>query len=293
VGHRDLEELSKEELIRELRKLQAASRAATELEAQTSARYADLDELAPVGYCTLDLEGRICEVNRAGAALLGCARDGLTGRSFGTVAPLADARAFEVHLERCAQGNTRVTSEIVFKRGRRGTRVVQVVSEPLYDASGRATAFRTIMSDISEAKELEAKLRLLALAGETFHASLDYGETLEAIAHLAVPALADACVLDVLGEGGGVERQVVFADPRSKSGGPRGSSSSSRVPAGTRRRRASARRASRCSFRTSPPGSSGASRTTHATPTRCALRACGRSSWCRSSVVAAHSAPSA
>jgi PAS domain S-box-containing protein len=243
---RDFDRMSKGELIRELKKLEAGRPSAAddaassperlihelhvhqvELEMQnrelreaqehleaSRARYADLYDFAPVGYCTLGPEGEIREINLAGAVLLGVAREGLLGRSFASAATLADRRHFLTHVKQCLQENARVTSELTLPLRGRGARVVQVVSEPLRDEAGVTTACRTVFSDISERKQLESKLRLLAEAGETLASSLDYATTLEAVARLAVPALADLCMVDVLGEAGKVERPVVlFADP--------------------------------------------------------------------------------
>src|SRR5258706_3839229 len=127
MSARDLETMSKEELIRELRKLETSEQrfAATaaepnrervihdlyvqevELEMQNrelreaqvrledaTLRYSDLYDFAPVGYCTLDPEGHLREINLAGAALLGAPRDELVGKSLASVCPLEDRRGF-------------------------------------------------------------------------------------------------------------------------------------------------------------------------------------------------------
>jgi signal transduction histidine kinase len=128
-------------------------------------------------------------------------------------------------MKRCVDEKRRVTSELVFSLGTRAVRTVQIVSDPLRDESGVTTAYRTILVDISELKELENKLRLLSEAGKSLAASLDYTATLNATARLAVPALADLCMVDlnadvpgdlnadVQDESGKIERvAVVFAD---------------------------------------------------------------------------------
>jgi PAS domain S-box-containing protein len=57
-----------------------------------------------------------------------------------------------------------------------------------------------------EAVRARRRLALLAAAGTTLSASLDYEATLEGIAHLVVPELADWCLLDVLEEDGSVKQ---------------------------------------------------------------------------------------
>lgn len=245
-----LEEMSKEELIAELRKLTAAeSRCAAtagqadregllhnlhvhqvELEMQNrelreaqerleavSSRYADLYDFAPVGYLTLGPQGNIREINLTGAALLGAPRERLVGSLFQAVAPIKDKLSFHAHLRRCAEAQARVTSELGFRLGERGTRVVQLISDPIRDKGGATTSYRTILLDISEPKELERKLRLLSEAGELLASSLDYQTTVQSVARIAVPALADLCTIDVLGEGGKAPQRVVrFADPKKQ-----------------------------------------------------------------------------
>ncbi|HEX2188926.1 MAG TPA: PAS domain-containing protein, partial [Longimicrobiaceae bacterium] len=65
-----------------------------------------------------------------------------------------------------------------------------------------------------EAEEAERRTAFLADAGAVLAASLDYEATLESLARLAVPRLADWCAVDVLDEHGAVRRlAVVHPDP--------------------------------------------------------------------------------
>ena len=60
----------------------------------------------------------------------------------------------------------------------------------------------------------EERLRFLAEASEILAATLDYEIELERIARLTVPALADWCVVDLLGEDGTLHRlAMVHRDP--------------------------------------------------------------------------------
>jgi PAS domain S-box-containing protein len=76
-----------------------------------------------------------------------------------------------------------------------------------------------VLRDATERKLLERNQRLLAEAGVTLAASLEYEETLRTVAQLPVPVLADCCIVDVV-EGGREEsrriRRIVstHADPR-------------------------------------------------------------------------------
>ena len=61
-------------------------------------------------------------------------------------------------------------------------------------------------------------MRFLAEAGQALAASLDWEQTLMQVARLAVPALADWCIVDVLEEDGVTIKQVAVAaaDPRKE-----------------------------------------------------------------------------
>ena len=65
-----------------------------------------------------------------------------------------------------------------------------------------------------EAQAAERRATFLAEATSLLSSSLDYEKTLEAIAHAAVPWVADWCGVDVVGEDGGVRRlAVAHVDP--------------------------------------------------------------------------------
>lgn len=66
----------------------------------------------------------------------------------------------------------------------------------------------------AEAQRAERRAAFLARAGAELAASLDYQATLEKVAALAVPALADWCAVDMVGEDRRLERlAVVHVDP--------------------------------------------------------------------------------
>ena len=194
---------------RNLERLRARQRLEEE-----SGRYIDLYDFAPVGCCTMDAAGHIQDINLTGAELLGAPRRELRGQLFAAVAPLEDSRPFRAHLKRCVETKARVTSELTFSLGTRGTRTVQIISDPVLDWSGATIGGRTAFIDISETKQLENKLRLLSEAGPALTSSLDSSAILDAVARIAVPELAGLCMVDVLGESGEIERPLVaFADP--------------------------------------------------------------------------------
>ena len=71
-----------------------------------------------------------------------------------------------------------------------------------------------IIEDVTDAKEAELRQRFLAEAGQLLAATLDYEQTLERIARMIVPRLADWCAIDMVDESGGVlQVAVAHVDP--------------------------------------------------------------------------------
>ncbi|MEH2434874.1 MAG: PAS domain S-box protein [Nostoc sp.] len=68
--------------------------------------------------------------------------------------------------------------------------------------------------DITERKQAEERLRHIAQTSSLLSTSLDYEETLEQIAKISVPQLADWCSVDILNEDGSIRRlPIAHADP--------------------------------------------------------------------------------
>jgi PAS domain S-box-containing protein len=71
-----------------------------------------------------------------------------------------------------------------------------------------------IIEDVTEAKDAELRQRFLAEAGQLLASSLDYQQTLERIARMLVPRLADWCGIEVLDEHDEPQQvAVAHADP--------------------------------------------------------------------------------
>jgi PAS domain S-box-containing protein len=76
-----------------------------------------------------------------------------------------------------------------------------VKAAPLRGPAGELMAV-TVIEDVTDAKEAELHQRFLAEAGEALASSLDHEETLQRVAQLAVPVLADWCAVDILDASG-------------------------------------------------------------------------------------------
>ncbi|MBI2431797.1 MAG: PAS domain S-box protein [Candidatus Hydrogenedentes bacterium] len=91
---------------------------------------------------------------------------------------------------------------------------VRASAAPVRDASGKTLAAVTTVYDITERKQAEERRHFADEAGRLLSSSLDYEWTLRALAHLAVPRIADWCAVDMLDEDGALQRlEVVHVDP--------------------------------------------------------------------------------
>ncbi len=82
-----------------------------------------------------------------------------------------------------------------------------------FDENGEASRFPGLVVDITERKMAENSLHILAKTNTQFSAELGYKQTLESIASMIVPSVADWCSIDVL-ENGKIEQvAIAHRDP--------------------------------------------------------------------------------
>jgi len=189
-------------------------REAQQMLEESRARYADLYDLAPIVYCTLDVHGRIQEANLTAAAFFGIERAALTGRLLPTIIAIETPEVFFTHLKTCFRDRLRTSVEVTFTKRDGKSIVTQVVSTPHFDVEGSVKACKTAFSDITQVKRHQERLRFLARTSEILASSFDYLSTLPEVVQLSVPALADLCFLDLIAEPGRLQRvEVAIADP--------------------------------------------------------------------------------
>ena len=182
----NLEDLSREELVRELKKLSELEEARdlardrlvhdlrvheAELEVQNHelratqnaleaarARFEELYDFAPIAYFTFDLEGLVQEVNLTGATMIGRDRARLIGKPFTALVEMPDQQVFRRHLRHCERERLPVVIELRFSIGKGEPRDLQAVTVPVFDPAGHPVGFRTSFNDITQLKRAEAEL---------------------------------------------------------------------------------------------------------------------------------------
>ncbi|MEN6331323.1 MAG: PAS and helix-turn-helix domain-containing protein [Smithella sp.] len=132
-------------------------RAQEELEA-SRARYFDLYDLAPVGYCTLSEKGIILEANLTAATMLGVARGILVNKPITRFIFKEDQDIYYLYRKQLFEMDVTQTCEIRMLR-QDGTSFWVLLSATLAHDAGGSTICRTVVNDITESRRVEEELR--------------------------------------------------------------------------------------------------------------------------------------
>ncbi len=196
----------------------AAEAAAAELRASRDQLAAILQGVAD-GITVVDASGRMLYANDAAALLCG----------FATAAELLDAPTPEVlarfelldeggaplaaerlPTRRALAGETPAATLVRFRtRGTGDVRWSSVTATPIRSNTGAVAMAVTVFRDTTERKRAEDTARFIAAVNLELTRTLDYRQTLRRVAELAVPTLADWCVVDVLDEHEQLQRLAV------------------------------------------------------------------------------------
>ncbi len=181
------------------------SRMVGELEHQLESTFANLAEAVLVR----DASGRMVFANPAAARLLGF--DSVEEIKSASPQQLMDL--FDAYDE---QGGTLDLADLPSSRATTGEvpqpllvrnvirrtgaeRWLLHKATPVLDQDGEVSMVVNVIEDLTEVKRAELGQRLLAEAGRELSTSLDYEQTLQRVASLAVPRLADWCVVRMRG----------------------------------------------------------------------------------------------
>jgi len=154
------------------------------------------------GIVIVDGAGRTCFVNPAAEALFGRSAAELNGRHFEF--PLSPAEPVEIEVRSAVRGlriaELRVTATEWEGEPALLASIRDVTEHRLAEA--RDIELAREQTRRAAAESAERRARFLGEASRMLGSSLDYGRTLPDIAGLAVPFLADWCIIDVLEEDG-------------------------------------------------------------------------------------------
>jgi PAS domain S-box-containing protein len=171
----------------------------------------------------VDLAGNILFANRFAEELYGWQREDVIGRAAKDLSGVAisDAVANEIMHALATDGAWEGTFDV--RRPDGALLSVHAVDSPLYDNTGQLVGIVSVGVDASRERSLEAELlerrrseemqQFLADSAMVLASSLDYEQSIVDLARLAVPFLADVCMIDIL-EGDRIRRvAAVHGDP--------------------------------------------------------------------------------
>ena len=165
----------------------------------TESRLAAIVSSSDDAIVSLSLDGVILSWNEGATRLFGFPADEVLGQPASVLHPPGHDAMEEPRLLAKLQQGEHVSHVETVRRRKDGVLIdVSVSLSPVRDADGRITSVAKIVRDVTERNAAERMTRFLGDAGQALASSLDLERTVQTLANLAVPALADCCVVDLL-----------------------------------------------------------------------------------------------
>lgn len=125
---------------------------------QARARYFDLYQMAPLGYCTLSAQGQIQQANLAAASMLGLTVGALRNKSLTAFIDPQDQDVYYLYRRQPVQAGSPPPCELRMVRNDGALLWVQLVTTVAEDENG-TPELRVAMSEVTQHKQVEAALR--------------------------------------------------------------------------------------------------------------------------------------
>ena len=126
-------------------------------------RYRNLYDLAPVGYCTLSVQGIVLEANLTAATLLGVPRAALVGRHFSSFVPSDDQDMYFLKRQLIVQSGEPLDWEQRLRR-KDGTVIWVSIKTTGLGIDQDWSQYHLVFSDITEGKRAEDTIRTIYTA---------------------------------------------------------------------------------------------------------------------------------
>jgi len=174
-------------------------------------------ETSPIGIGLLDRQQRFVAINEALAQINGLTREQHLGNSVAELFGDVDPGIVSVFDEIYNTGNRFMALSLAINAPGRSDRTpgyYNVYYLPTTNYNQQIEDVLAYVVDITEQVKLERNQRFLAEASAVLASSLDYQTTLERVAQLAVPELADWCTVHIVQEDNSIEQiAVAHVDP--------------------------------------------------------------------------------
>jgi PAS domain S-box-containing protein len=184
----------------------------------SEAKFAGIVSIAAEAIVSIDEAQRITFFNEAAERMFGYSRQEVLGRSHDILIPERFRTTYREEVARF--GESPVAAQPMADRGetpclrKDGTEFLAEASISKLEVGGERV-FNVVLRDVSERKQVERYLQLLARSGGVLSASLAHEQTVAAAAELGVQLLADYCCIDSIDEAGAIRRLASsHADPQ-------------------------------------------------------------------------------
>ncbi len=171
---------------------------------------------APVGFAVHDTDLRYLLINERLAAVNGLPAEAHLGRMLSEILPDLAPTVESLIRQVLATGEPVLDYEFVAAPGPAPAQLRhwRVNYYPVREGDGTLLGVGAIVLDVTAQRQAEGRARLLDAASRALAASLDYGATLATVADLAVPAIADVCLVYLIDDQGGFnDVGLACADP--------------------------------------------------------------------------------
>lgn len=182
-------------------------------ELQEQARLLDLAYSSIIAW---DMEDRVCYWNQEAEELYGWSKVEAMGQPIHTLLQTQFPQPLEAIKATVFQAG-HWEGELVHTR-KDGSRIIVASRWAVQrDGQGHPEKVLQVNIDVTALKESEQAQRLLAEAGRLLSSARDYEATLNAVLQVALPTLADMCMVDLLQEDGTIRRMVMVQEEMAKS----------------------------------------------------------------------------
>lgn len=176
--------------------------------------YRSLAEALPQMIFLCTHEGKLEYCNPSGVNYIGLSLEQILQRSPLELIHPSDRSEAVAHWRNAIATETAYEIEVRLQRSDGLYRWHTLRMNPIAGVGDRPLKWLGTATDIDDRKRSQQQERFLATASSVLANSLDYQTTLDSLAHLTIPSIADWCAIDVVEKDGTIERlAVAHTDP--------------------------------------------------------------------------------
>jgi PAS domain S-box-containing protein len=186
--------------------------------AQESIRFQTrlLDALGQAVIAT-DLDGGIVYWNHAAERTFGWSLHEVVGRRGIAITHAAYTEVDDARLHARLRAGRAWLGEALMMSKSGSTFSAVLADTPITEENGTLIGMVRIVTDLTTRKSIEEEQRFLAEASAALATTLDADSTIRTLARLAVPTLADCCLVDLVDEDGSIRRlEAAHVDPKKE-----------------------------------------------------------------------------